>query len=85
MVCGSSAPSRSLLRSGSPDPDCWLRDGAHGSQPAEEPPPTDPEAQFSLAIETWKRKPLDLTRRNRVLHSRPVHVSTVTVVVEQPT
>jgi uncharacterized protein DUF4011 len=54
------------------------------SQPAEESRPTDPEAWLSLAIETWKRKLLDLTRRNRALHFRPARVSTVTIVDEQP-
>ncbi|HSU84035.1 MAG TPA: DUF4011 domain-containing protein [Thermoanaerobaculia bacterium] len=54
------------------------------SQPVEASGPTDPEARLSLAIETWKRKLLDLTRRNRALHFRPACVSTVTIVDEQP-
>src|SRR5947199_7511657 len=54
------------------------------SPPAEKSRPTDPEARLSLAIESWKRKLLDLTRRNRALHFRPARVSTVTIVDEQP-
>jgi len=55
------------------------------SSPAEELRPTDPEASALLAIETWKRKLLDMTRRNRAPHLWPAHVSIGTVLVEQPT
>ncbi len=47
-------------------------------------PPVPPEARLTLAVETWKRKLLDLTKRNRALHFRPTRVSTVTIVDEQP-
>jgi very-short-patch-repair endonuclease len=54
-------------------------------QPGEASPPTaDSEARLSVSIETWKRKLLDLTKRNRALHFRPARVSTVTMVAEQP-
>jgi very-short-patch-repair endonuclease len=47
-------------------------------------PAAESEARLSVSIETWKRKLLDLTKRNRALHFRPARVSTVTLVDEQP-
>ena len=38
----------------------------------------------SGAIDAWKRKLLDLTRRNRALHFRPNRVATLTIVDEHP-
>jgi very-short-patch-repair endonuclease len=55
------------------------------SQPGEAPRPvTDPETLLSVSIDNWKRKLLDLTKRNRALHFRPTRVSTITIVDEQP-
>lgn len=53
-------------------------------QPGAAPRSTDPETLLSSSIENWKRKLLDLTKRNRALHFRPARVSTVTIVDEQP-
>lgn len=45
---------------------------------------TGPDARVTAAVEGWKRKLLDLTKRNRALNFRINRVSTVTVVDEQP-
>jgi very-short-patch-repair endonuclease len=49
---------------------------------------TQPSAKFDprlpLAVDTWKRKLLDLSMRNRLLNFRSTRVSTVTVHDEQP-
>jgi very-short-patch-repair endonuclease len=44
----------------------------------------DPEVRLTASIENWKRKLLDLTKRNRALNFRPTRVSTITIVDEQP-
>lgn len=57
------------------------------SLPHEEPPlpgTPDPETLLTASIESWKRKLLDLTKRNRALNFRPSPVATVTIVDEQP-
>ncbi|MBA4158151.1 MAG: DUF4011 domain-containing protein, partial [Gemmatimonadetes bacterium] len=41
-------------------------------------------ARVEQNVENWKRKLLDLSKRNRLLHFRPNKVSTVTVVDELP-
>ncbi len=43
-----------------------------------------PEARVAASVESWKRKLLDLTKRNRALSFRVNKVSTVTVVDEHP-
>lgn len=45
---------------------------------------TDPGKLVTASLENWKRKLLDLTKRNRALHFRPTRVSTVTIVDEHP-
>ncbi|MBX7223290.1 MAG: DUF3320 domain-containing protein [Blastocatellia bacterium] len=45
--------------------------------------PTDP-AKTNATIENWKRKLLDLTKRNRALNFKPDKVATVTIVDELP-
>ena len=40
--------------------------------------------RVSASAENWRRKLLDLSRRNRLLNFKPTKVSTVTVVDEQP-
>ncbi|HEY9419862.1 MAG TPA: DUF4011 domain-containing protein, partial [Thermoanaerobaculia bacterium] len=44
----------------------------------------DPEILLGASLEGWKRKLLDLTKRNRALHFRPTRVSTLTMVDEHP-
>src|SRR5436853_4417213 len=44
----------------------------------------DTETLFSASIESWKRKLLDLSKRNRALHFRLTRVSTITMVDEHP-
>lgn len=46
-------------------------------------PPTEQQRLFST-IENWKRKLLDISKRNRSLNFKPLRVSTVTVVDELP-
>lgn len=41
-------------------------------------------ARIATSIDAWRRKLLDLTKRNRALHFRPTKVSTVAVVDEPP-
>jgi hypothetical protein len=38
----------------------------------------------AAAVDHWKRRLLDLTKRNRALNFRPTRVSTVAVVDERP-
>lgn len=45
------------------------------------PPPPDP--RLAASVDNWKRKLLDLTKRNRALNFRMNRVSTVAVVDEQ--
>jgi hypothetical protein len=40
--------------------------------------------RVKASIENWKRKLLDLTKRNRALHFRMNKVSTIAIVDEQP-
>jgi very-short-patch-repair endonuclease len=50
-------------------------------------PPSDADSQHSrikASIENWKRKLLDLTKRNRALNFRMNKVSTIAIVDEQP-
>jgi very-short-patch-repair endonuclease len=47
-------------------------------------PPGDAAARIAAAADQWKRKLLDLTKRNRALNFRPTRVSTVAVVDEHP-
>jgi hypothetical protein len=46
--------------------------------------PEHVQAKVQDAVGTWKRQLLDLTRRNRALNFRPLKVSTVAIVDEQP-
>jgi hypothetical protein len=49
--------------------------------------PNDAESQhvrIKASIENWKRKLLDLTKRNRALNFRMNKVSTIAIVDEQP-
>lgn len=48
------------------------------------PNPETVQAVVGASLETWKRQLLDLTRRNRALNFRPLKVSTIAVVDEQP-
>ena len=62
------------------------------SQPESQPEsivaaPGDAESQHSrikASIENWKRRLLDLTKRNRALNFRMNKVSTIAIVDEQP-
>ena len=45
--------------------------------------PTD-DARISAALDAWKRKLLDLTKRNRALNFRMTRASTIAIVDEQP-
>ncbi|GLC25155.1 DUF3320 domain-containing protein [Roseisolibacter agri] len=47
-------------------------------------PDGDDAARIAAAADQWKRKLLDLTKRNRALNFRPTKVSTVAVVDEHP-
>lgn len=42
------------------------------------------DQRIALSIDNWKRKLLDLTKRNRLLHFRTTKVSTIAVVDELP-
>ena len=46
--------------------------------------PADFAQRLSASIANWKRKLLDLSRRNRALNFKPNKVSTVAIVDEQP-
>ncbi len=45
---------------------------------------SDPEARIAASIDNWKRKLLDVSKRNRSLNFRVNKVSTVTILDEQP-
>ena len=53
----------------------------------DDPPPPAPAADLAIrvtaVVENWKRKLLDLTRRNRALNFRPNKVSTLTIDFDQ--
>jgi len=46
--------------------------------------PADFSNRLSASVSNWKRKLLDLSRRNRALNFKPTRVSTVAIVDEQP-
>jgi very-short-patch-repair endonuclease len=48
------------------------------------PTPESVQAVVDASLDTWKRLLLDLTRRNRALNFRPLKVSTIAIVDEQP-
>ncbi|HEX6037171.1 DUF3320 domain-containing protein [Longimicrobium sp.] len=48
------------------------------------PPASTDDARIGAALDAWKRKLLDLTKRNRALNFRVTRASTVAVVDEQP-
>ena len=58
------------------------------TQPTSEPTPTPPtppaDGRVAASIDAWKRKLLDLSKRNRALNFRATKVSTVSVVDEHP-
>ena len=43
-----------------------------------------PDERVAASIENWKRKLLDLSKRNRALNFRMSKVSTIAIVDEQP-
>src|SRR5882724_5194735 len=45
---------------------------------------TDIPVQVAATVDAWKRKLLDLSRRNRALHSQSVRIATLTVIDERP-
>jgi hypothetical protein len=47
-------------------------------------PVSPPDGRVAASIDAWKRKLLDLSKRNRALNFRPTRVSTVAVVDEHP-
>lgn len=47
-------------------------------------PPTSPDARIAASADNWKRKLLDLTKRNRALNFKPTKVSTIVILDEQP-
>lgn len=47
------------------------------------PPDPSTDARVAASADNWRRKLLDLTKRNRALNFRPARVSTVAVVDEQ--
>lgn len=49
-----------------------------------EQPSDDLARRIDASISNWKRKLLDLTRRNRALNFKPTKVSTIAIVDEQP-
>ncbi len=48
------------------------------------PSPESVQAAVGASLDAWKRQLLDLTRRNRAINFRPLKVSTVAIVDEQP-
>ncbi len=50
------------------------------SQPNE----TDLPVRVAATVDAWKRKLLDLSRRNRALHFQPSRLATLTVIDERP-
>src|SRR3954466_13172772 len=57
-----------------------MPDPTSAAQPARDPL----NARVASSIDNWKRKLLDLSRRNRLLNFRVNKVSTITVVDELP-
>jgi hypothetical protein len=51
---------------------------------AADAPILPPDARVAASADAWKRRLLDLSKRNRALNFRPTRVSTVAVVDEQP-
>ena len=47
-------------------------------------PTADADARVAASIDHWKRKLLDLSKRNRLLKFKVTKVSTVHIVDEQP-
>lgn len=61
--------------------------GAQATRPAENllsPTPVGVKERIAASTENWRRKLLDLSRRNRLLNFKPTKVSTITIVDEQP-
>src|SRR3712207_6651051 len=60
----------------------------HSAEPPQpltpRPPELSADARTAAAADAWKRKLLDLSKRNRALNFRPAKVSTVAIVDEQP-
>ena len=50
----------------------------------EHPQPAPADGRIAASIDAWKRKLLDLSKRNRALNFRPTKVSTVAIVDEHP-
>jgi len=48
-------------------------------------PPSSLDARISASLDNWKRKLLDLTKRNRLLNFKINKVTTITIVDELPT
>jgi very-short-patch-repair endonuclease len=46
--------------------------------------PDQPDPRIAASLDGWKRKLLDLSKRNRALSFRPTKVSTITIVDELP-
>lgn len=46
--------------------------------------PPDYSARLAASLGNWKRKLLDLSRRNRALNFKPAKISTVAIIDEQP-
>src|SRR5437868_15280686 len=42
------------------------------------------QARITATLENWKRKLLDVSKRNRALNFRPNKVTTITIMNEQP-
>ncbi len=53
-------------------------------QTMSQPNETDIPVRVAATVDAWKRKLLDLSRRNRALHFQPVRVATITVIDERP-
>src|SRR5688500_20124754 len=56
---------------------------AENTPPSVSPQPSD-DARIAASIDNWKRKLLDLSKRNRALNFRLTRVSTVAMADEQP-
>lgn len=55
-----------------------------GAEPHDHAPSADFPQRLTATVANWKRKLLDLTRRNRALNFKPTKVSTIAIVDEQP-
>src|SRR4051812_18499340 len=42
------------------------------------------QARITATLENWKRKLLDVSKRNRALNFKPNKVTTITIIDEQP-